>query len=193
MSDGDNEKLNRLLIALANGHADCLDGIYRIAAKQMFAVAYGVLHDRAAAEDAVHDSFLKIAKNAHQYRRDTNPAGWLMRLTRNTALDTVRRYGRRREIGIDELAPLSSLDYSPEQREDAILLEGALSALDERERQAIYCKYYLDLTVRETAQELKISKSAAERTLQRAEQKLKKEFADGTKDDGKTLHKVNDE
>lgn len=193
MTDGDNEKLNRLLIAVANGHADCLDGIYRIAAKQMFAVAYGVLRDRASAEDAVHDSFLKIAKGAHHYRRDTNAAGWIMRIARNTALDAARRKNRRREIGIDVVTSLSSLDYSAQRREDALLLEDGFSVLDERERQVIYCKYYLDLTVRETAQELKISKSAAERTIQRAEEKLKNALNDGTTDNGITFYKVNDE
>ena len=31
MVNGDAEKLNRLIVAVARGHADCLDGIYALA------------------------------------------------------------------------------------------------------------------------------------------------------------------
>lgn len=183
MSENDGEKLNRLIVAVADGYGECLDGIYELAAKQMFAVAYGIVRDKTAAEDVVHDSFIKIAKFAYKYRRDTNAAGWIMRLTRNTALDHVRKSRIRRTVSADELYSLSSLDYSPERRDDAILLEQAIQSLDEQEKKVIYCRYYLDMTVRETAKELKISKSAAERTILRAEEKLKNLLGGGT-DDG---------
>lgn len=173
MSPSDNQKLNDLLLAVADGYAQCLDGIYELAAGRMFAVAYGVVREKSAAEDVVHDSLIKIACHANKYRRDSNPSGWILRVVRNTALDYLRYDRAHRAVSADELFTLTSLDYSPEKREDALELERALTSLDDDEKRAIYCRYYLDLTVRETAKELKLSKSAAERLVKRAEQKIK--------------------
>lgn len=171
------EKLNNLVAAVGEGYADCLDGIYVIAGGQMFAVALGIVRDRALAEDVVHDSFIKIAKFAKKYKKGTSALAWIMAIVRNTALDTVRK--RRREVSADELYSLSSLEYSPEKRDTAIALESAIAKLDKDEKKVIYCRYYLDMTVRETAALLKMSKSAVQRTEVRAESKIK-EFLGGT-------------
>ncbi|MCH5146591.1 MAG: sigma-70 family RNA polymerase sigma factor [Clostridiales bacterium] len=165
------EQLNNLVTAVAQGYADCLDGIYYAAGGQMFAVAQGIVRDRAIAEDIVHDSLIKIAKYAHKYKKGTSALAWIMTIVRNTALDSLRK--RKKEISADELYSLSSSDYLPEARENAIALEGAIAKLNEIERKIIYCRYYLDMTVRETAAQLKMSKSAVQRYQENAENKIK--------------------
>ena len=165
------EQLNNLVAAVAEGNANCLDGIYYAAGGQMLAVAQGIVRDRALAEDVVHDSLIKIARYARKYKKGTSALAWIMTIVRNTALDIARR--RSKEISADELYSLSSSDYSPEGRENAIALEGAIAKLDEVERKIIYCRYYLDLTVRDTAAKLKISKSAVQRIQENAEDKIK--------------------
>lgn len=176
---GDGEKLNRLIIAVADGHADCLDGIYEIAGGRMLAVAAGIA-GRNGAEDVLHDSFIKIARFAHKYKRD-NPYGWLMKIVRNTALDYVRSQSIRAEVSTEVMFNLSSLDYSPDKRDDAIMLEQAINKLEPDEKKVIYYTYFLDMTVREIAEILKCSKSAAQRTAERAEKKLKNILSGGTK------------
>ena len=174
----DGEKLNRLIIAVANGYADCLDGIYNIAGGRMLAVAASVV-GRDGAEDVLHDSFIKIARFAHKYKRD-NPYGWLMKIVRNTALDYVRSRNVRAEVSTEVIFNLSSLDYSPDKRDEAIMLEQAIDKLEPEEKKVIYYTYYLDMTVREIAEVLKCSKSAAQRTAERAERKLKIILSGGT-------------
>lgn len=180
------QQLNDLIAAVADGYADCLDGVYETAGGQMFAVALGIVRDRALAEDVVHDSLIKIAKHAHKYRRNTSALGWIMTIVRNTALDYARK--RKREVSADELYSLSSSDYSPEKRENAICLESALAKLDETQRKIIYCRYYLDMTVRQTAWELKMSKSAVQRVQEQAENKIR-EFLGGTNGDAETFYR----
>lgn len=173
------EQLNRLVTAVANGYADCLDGIYETCGGQMFAVAQGIVRDRALAEDVVHDSLIKIARYAHRYKRGTSALAWIMTIVRNTALDTARK--QRREVSADELYSLTSFDYSSENRDSALVLESAIARLAENERKVIYCRYYLDMTVRETAAQLKMSKSAVQRAQENAENKIKL-FLGGTND-----------
>ena len=179
MIERDGEKLNRLILAVAEGHADCLDGILRLAGGKMLAVAAGYV-GRDYAEDVLHDSFIKIARFAKRYRYGMNPYGWLMKIVRNTSLDYIKSNRLKREVSTEELFSLSSLDYSPDRLENAIMLEQALRRLDKDERKIIYLVYYLDMTVREIAQELKISKSSAQRLKEKAEEKLKTFLNSGT-------------
>ena len=172
MVNGDAEKLNRLIVAVARGHADCLDGIYALAGGRMLAVAAGIA-GRENAEDVLHDSFIKIARFAYRYSDGSNPYGWLMKIVRNTALDFVRSKKSKAEVNIEEIYSLSSSDYSPELRENAVLIESALSRLQPDERRVIYLKYYLDMTVREIASLQKCGKSSIQRTVERAERNLK--------------------
>ena len=171
MSLDRREKLNRLLFAVGEGAAECLDGIYAHAGGQMFAVAMGIVHDRALAEDVVHDSLIKIAKNARRYKKGTSALAYIMTIVRNTALDVVRK--RKHEISTDEIFPITSYDYSFDGRERALSLESAIKKLDPDEQKIIYCRYYLDMTMRETAAALKISKSTVQRIQERAEVKMK--------------------
>ena len=175
MIESDGEKLNRLILAVADGFADCLDGILKLAGGRMMAVAVSIV-GRDYAEDVLHDSFIKIARFAKSYRRGTSPYGWLMKIVRNTALDFLKSKNRRKEVSEEEFFALSSLDYSPERKENAIALEQALSRLEPDERKIIYYIYYLDMTVREIADELNMSKSAVQRLKDKAEAKLKNEL-----------------
>lgn len=163
------ERLERLILAVARGHAECLDGVYLLAGKRMFAVARSVTGD--GAEDVVHDSLIKIARFARKYEKGTNTFGWALKITRNTALDYLRKNGK--TLSTEDFYSLSSQDYSPERRDEAIMLEQALSGLGEKERRAIYLKYYLDMTVREIADETGASKSAVQRLVEKAEKELK--------------------
>lgn len=179
MQNDDNSKLNRLLIAVANGHADCLDGIYNIAGKRMFAAATA-LAGRDDAEDIVHDSLIKIARFAYRYKREDNPFGWILKIVRNTALDFLR--ARKPQTSAEEFYSLTSSDYSPEKLDEAVTLEVAISKLESSEKQVIYLKYFVDMTVREIAAELNLSKSSAQRLIEKAEQSLKNLLTAGQND-----------
>ena len=186
MIESDGEKLNRMIIAVANGFADCLDGILKLAGGKMMAVAAGIV-GRDYAEDVVHDSFIKIARFAKNYRRGMNPYGWIMKIVRNTALDYLKSRKIRAEVSQEEFFSLSSLDYSPEKRENAIALEQAMSRLEPDEKKIIYLIYYLDMTVREAANELNLSKSAVQRLKEKAEAKLKTLLGGGTNGQDKSF------
>ena len=177
MIPGGEEQLNKLISAVADGHADCLDGIYEIAGGRMFAVAASVA-GKDYAEDILHDSFIKIARFAGKYKMGTNAYAWLTKIVRNTALDFIRSNKVHKEVSAEDFYSLSSSDYSPEKRENAIMLETAIAKLDPDEKQVIYYRYYLDMSVRDIAKQLKCGKSTAQRLAERAERKLKN-FLDG--------------
>ena len=180
MPDKESAQLNRLLSGLARGEPAYLDGIYLFLGKRMFAVARSLV-GRDSAEDVVHDSLIKIARFAHKYKQDDNPAGWILKIVRNTALDLIKQKKAHPAASTEEFFSLASSDYSPDKRDDAIMLEQAMKKLAPEEMRAIYLKYYVDMTVREIAVEMKISKSAADRLIQKAEENLKVALSAGRK------------
>ena len=188
MTDDDRRQLNTLIRAVANGNGQCLDGIYRIAGRRMYAVAYAVLGNRAAAEDAVSDSFIKIARFAYRYRSDGDPLGWLIAIVRNTCLDSLRKIKRRGEVSAEEMFYLSDDSYSPETRESALMLEEAIKKLPPDRARAIYLRYFLDMTVREVAESMNLPRSTAERLIKAAEENLKSLLDGGKNGRDKTLY-----
>lgn len=181
MTDDEKRQLNNLIAAVGAGDVQALDGVYRLAAKRMLAAALCIVGSRPAAEDVVSDSFVKLVKSAHKYRTD-DPMAWLLRIVRNTALDYLRKQKRRGEIGLDDTFTLVDERYSTDARNSALALEAAMDKLSPDERRAIRLRYYVDMTVREIADAMNISKSSAERLLTRAEQNLKNLLGRGTND-----------
>ncbi len=169
----DHEQLNRLLRLLKAGRADALDGIYAIVGARMFALALGIVKNRQDAEDVVSDSIIKLVRGIGGYREGTNGYALIMRIVRNTAFDLLRRRKVRAEEDLEGFFHLTDERFSPERREDALLLEAAIARLNGEEKRMIYYRYYLDMTVREVAEETGLSKSAAERKMQDAEKKLR--------------------
>ena len=166
------EKLNQLLRMVAEGNPEALDGIFALVGKRMFVLARGIVKNEADAEDVLSDSFLKIARGANSFKTDTNGYAFVMRVVRNTAFDLLRKRKVRAEEDLDAFFHLTDERYSPERREDAIALESAMEHLNREEKQLIYYRYYLDFTIRDIAKELGLSKSAVERKISAAEQKL---------------------
>ncbi|MCX7567546.1 sigma-70 family RNA polymerase sigma factor [Sulfitobacter sp. F26169L] len=65
--------------------------LYDATSAKLFGVCLRVLNNRAAAEDAMQDSFVKIWKNAGRYQANgLSPMTWLITIARNTAIDRIR-------------------------------------------------------------------------------------------------------
>ena len=174
----DCRQLNILILRVAKGDTSALDEIFTCYGKRMVALARGIVRSQADAEDVVSESFVKLVKGASTFK-EGNGYGFLMRIVRNAALDFLRRNNRRAVENIDDFFSLTDERYSPEKREDALLLEGAILSLPPLEKKMIYYRYYLDLTVREIAREEKMSKSSVERAVSRAEELVKKALQAG--------------
>jgi RNA polymerase sigma-70 factor (ECF subfamily) len=60
----------------------------------VYSVAYNVLGDRFAAEDAAQDAFLRCYRTLPQYRSEASFSTWLFRVALTTAVDARRRSAR---------------------------------------------------------------------------------------------------
>src|SRR3954471_5724032 len=89
--------------AAIRGDRDAFEMIIRASSRTLFAIAYGVLQDRAEAEDVVQDAFVKAWKSRWRVREPEKFPAWLGTIARNRARD-VARSRRNDEPLIDQLA-----------------------------------------------------------------------------------------
>ena len=171
-------QINKCIRDISDGDVSSLELLSSIVSARMYSVALSVLHDMGLAKDVVQDAFVKIVDNARKFKQGTNGYAWICKITQNTAVNLLRKERRKPTCNIDDCFFLADTD-DPFARVDVTLtLKRALSVLDETEKKAIYCKYFADQTVRDIAKYLGVSKSAAQRTIDRAEKKMREFLSD---------------
>jgi len=102
-----HEDMERLIARVALGDRAAFGEIYSRSSAKLFAVALRVLQNRAEAEEALQDTFVKLWHNAGRYQANGfSPMTWLITIARNTAVDRKRRRATERGAG---QAPADSL------------------------------------------------------------------------------------
>ncbi len=76
--------------AAIQGDRDAFELIIRASGRNLFAIAYGVLQDRAEAEDVVQDAFVKAWKSRWRVRDPEKLPAWLATIARHRARDVAR-------------------------------------------------------------------------------------------------------
>lgn len=131
-------------------------------------MCYVYLRDRQQAEDAMQDTFLKAWRHMARLSDPAGERAWLMRIAINTCHDYHRsRWFRHIDLRSDPEEPAGGA--SPEDH--ALLAD--VYALPEKYKQVLLLYYYQEMTLEETAQSLRISRSAVHKRLVRARELLK--------------------
>jgi RNA polymerase sigma-70 factor (ECF subfamily) len=120
--------------------AQAISAAYAEHADALRAYLTGLTRDRAAAEDLVHEAFVRLIGESAAGRPPTHVRGWLFRVAANLATSRARRQGvasrRAPELLPRDVAP------SPEEelldREAALALSGRLASLPEAARVALW-------------------------------------------------------
>lgn len=129
------------LARCASGEQAALRLIYDLEAPRMIGVAMRILRRRDLAEEAVHDAFLRIWRNARQF----DPArgagrGWLYAIVRNQAL-TILRDESRFEASDPQDLEIPEPDGVLQRLPDSSALRRCLQTLDVPRRRAILLAY----------------------------------------------------
>ena len=149
--------------------------------RRIFAVCFRVLGSTQDAEDAVQETFVKLARNAEGFRGDARLSTWLYRVARNVCTDRVRYEARRPSTAVEDVAqaapPAVSEDHA-EGRATALAVEEALGELDERSRALLLLVAVDGLTYAEAAEVAELPVGTVKSRVSRARLKLGRLLAD---------------
>ncbi len=157
-----------LLMSPTQTANDRLDALYREHTPSALRLAYLLTGNRALAEDVVHDAFIKVAGRIRELREPDAFRAYFHR----SVVNHVRSAGRRKSVAdryLDRAAgdPLRPRFESTPDTETAAMLWAALQQLPTRQREVIVCRYYLDLSERETADTLRCPPGTVKSALAR--------------------------
>lgn len=158
--------------------------------QRLFRTAWSVLRNRADAEDAVQEAYLKAFTSLASFTGTASLSTWLTRITLNTALDRQRAAARRqtdlirqditmldeyrRRYAGDGGAPPSDVLA---KRELGSLLKSAIADLPDDYRTVFVLREVEGMSVRETADALNLTEAVVKTRLLRARRTLRKALA----------------
>lgn len=142
-----------LLSAVRSGDEQAMGELYERYSGIVYSVALRVLGDTGAAEDTLQDVFMKLWRNPEVFDENRGGlAGWLAVITRNRAIDALRR--RRPESDIDDVVVSVEPDMVREADWNRTLekIRGTLAGMPSSQRSALEMAYFEGLTHTEIAQ-----------------------------------------
>lgn len=87
----DPEDIPDLIARVALGDRQAFDRLYARTSPKLFGVAVRILNDRAEAEDALQEIYVRVWQAADRYRPGrAGPMSWLIAIARNRAIDRLR-------------------------------------------------------------------------------------------------------
>lgn len=151
--------------------------VYELYEEELFKICLGILRDRFSAEDALHESFLRIIR----YRdRIGDPASekcrkFVRKTTKNTAINMYRRKSKESSyVGEMPESDIPDEKYDLENNSSLTLSEKRiLSFLDEKYRTVVECICLEGMTAKECAAILRVSEACVRKRLERAKRWLK--------------------
>ena len=129
------------------------------------------LQDRALAEDAVQETFLKAYKSFAQFRGECSEKTWLTRIAVNTCRD-FQRGGWFRHTDRSITPDMLQVGTVQPETED-MDLSLAVMKLPRKMRETILLYYYQDMSTEEIARTLGITQSTVSYRLQKSRAKLR--------------------
>ncbi|SDF66434.1 RNA polymerase sigma-70 factor, ECF subfamily [Fontibacillus panacisegetis] len=156
--------------------------VYRSFYQFVYRDIHFMVHDHALTEDIIQDAFMKAITKGPKMRSGANIPAWIKQLTRNTALDYLRKLNRDRQI-LAESYVISSGPFNEvsvasevESRKRDELLYQAMDELKADYRTVLFLFYIEGKTYREICRELNLTEPVLTQRLARARKKLLQHF-----------------
>lgn len=149
--------------------------LYRKYSQDMYAIAFDILKNQADAEDAVHQSFLKIANNFTKISSipRNKIKAYIVIICRNTSSTLYNQNKRdsKRKCQLNETELVDDSFFDKESIDD---LKKAIRQLPDMYKDVLYLYSLQGFSAKQTASMLGISVNNVRQRVMRAKQQLKK-------------------
>lgn len=180
----DRSEADDLLVRVAAGDEQAFAALFDLVSAQVLGVALRVLRDRALAEEVSQEVLTEVWRKADRFDPDRgSAAGWIATLAHRRSVDRVRseQAGRDRDDRVsrrDEPRAFDAVADAVEVRLDHWQVRQALTALTDRQREAIELAYFAGHTYRDVARVLDIPEGTAKSRLRDGLLRLRESLED---------------
>ena len=144
-----------------------IEAVYREQLGSFVRLATAITGDEQAAYDAVHDAFVRAVRYRSRLRDRESAPGWVCRIVLNEAR---KRSATERKHASAPVEPAA--EPATNGHHEAGDAAAALATLPERQRLALFLRYYADLDYAGIAEALGISRGTVSATLHAAHANL---------------------
>ena len=137
----------------------------------VFRLAYLICGDPDDAEDIAQDALIAAYRALHRFDSERPLLPWLLKITANTARNRRRSVGRYLNVlkrWANEWTDEADAESEARDMLAADALLAAVRRMNDADQTIIYLRYYLELSVAETAQALDIEPGTVKSRLSRA-------------------------
>jgi RNA polymerase sigma-70 factor, ECF subfamily len=159
--------------------AETFESIYYEYSDKIYGYIFMYVNNKEIAEDLTQDTFIKAYKNFHQFNGESHIFTWLVRISRNVAIDYLRKRNRFKFFSIEKYQFDSGHDTPVEimvKGEKTARLYDAIHALKLSYQEVLILRKIKEFSIRETAQVLGWNENKVKITTSRAMAALKKEM-----------------
>ena len=160
----------------ANGDAAAWEPLVLAHQEAVFRLAYLILGDPDDAADAAQEAFLRAWNHIQRFDPTRPLRPWLLSIVTNLARNRYRSAGRYlaalTRAFRNEPAP-ANIEEKSAQHMEASELWKAVQSLSIPDQQIVYLRYFLDLSVTETAEVLQVAEGTVKSRLSRALERLR--------------------
>ena len=150
-----------------NRSEDAFTAVVRRHVDLVYSTALRLVRLPHLAEEVSQTVFSDLSRQAGKINAKTPLAAWLYRVTRNTAVDLVRRETRR-QMREQTAAQMKTENTSPAWPDIEPMVDEALDDLAEQDRNAVVLRFFENQNLREVGEQLGISEDAARKRVSRA-------------------------
>jgi RNA polymerase sigma-70 factor (ECF subfamily) len=169
--------LEDLLARVALHERRAFDALYTRTSAKLFGVCMRILNDSQDAQDALHETYIKIWRSAESYARSRASAiAWTCAIARNASIDRLRarRGGHEAIDAADDVAdespsPLEGVETADDRR----ALLACLDELEDPKAAAIRAAFLSGVTYVELAEQMRAPLGTVKSWIRRGLQQLK--------------------
>ena len=168
-----------LLLGLSQGDPGAGITFVRRYQGRVYGLAHTIVANPTQAEEIAQETLIRAWRHAHSYDpRRSSVSTWVLTITRNLAVDTLRRKGAqpadpRAAIFLDQPAHGSMPEDSATVTDETIRVRTALSRLPSEQRRAILLAAFYGYTAREISQREAIPLGTAKTRVRRGLTKVR--------------------
>lgn len=164
-------------MAARGATVEALESLYRADLPRFVRAATAIVGDEGAGRDAVQDAFVQAVRKRTGYKGDASLETWVWRIVVNEALAQRRRRAPELEWH-SENASTPSTNGIPER--DATI-RAWVAALPERQRLAVFLRYFADLDYQSIAVALEVEVGTVSATLATAHAALRRSYQEAVR------------